>query len=94
MVKDNLPNNKLKIGSDMGHYGFSINKQLLEIKEDNVSAYVLRKNSYGTHILYYFKTLDIVNFDYKINTNITIGTGMKQEKVHIDKLVITLSLGL
>ena len=29
----------------MGHYGFSINKQPLEIKEDNVSAYVLRKNS-------------------------------------------------
>ena len=35
-----------------------------------------------------------MNFNYKINTNITIGTGMKQEKVHIDKLVITLSLGL
>lgn len=46
MIKDNLPNNKLKIGSDMGHYGFSINKQSLEIKEDNVSAYVLRKNSH------------------------------------------------
>lgn len=45
MIKDNLPNNKLKNGSDMGHYGFSINKQSLEIKEDNVSAYVLRKNS-------------------------------------------------
>ena len=45
MIKDNLSNNKLKIGSDMGHYGFSINKQPLEIKEDNVSAYVLRKNS-------------------------------------------------
>ena len=26
MIKDNLPNNKLKIGSDMGHYGFNINK--------------------------------------------------------------------
>lgn len=45
MIKDNLPNNKLKIGSDMGHYGFTINKQSLEIKEDNVSAYVLRKNT-------------------------------------------------
>ena len=45
MIKDNLPNNKLKIGSDMGHYGFIINKQSLEIKEDNVSAYVLRKNT-------------------------------------------------
>lgn len=44
MIKDNLPNNKLKIGSDMGHYGFSINRQVLEIKEDNVTAYVLHKN--------------------------------------------------
>lgn len=43
---------------------------------------------------YYFKTLDLINFDYKINTNITIGTGTKQGKVQIDKLVITLSLGL
>ena len=43
---------------------------------------------------YYFKTLDIINFDYKINTNITIGTNIKQEKGHIDKLKITLSLGL
>lgn len=40
------------------------------------------------------KTLDIINFDYKINTNITIGTELKQEKVHMDKLEITLSLGL
>ena len=46
MIKVNLPNNKLKIGSDMGHYGFSINKQALEIKEDNVTAYVLHKNSH------------------------------------------------
>lgn len=45
MIKDNLPNNTLKIGSDIGHYGFRINKQALEIKEDNVSAYILRKNS-------------------------------------------------
>lgn len=35
-----------------------------------------------------------MNFDYKIDTNITIGTQLKQEKVHIDKLNITLSLGL
>ena len=45
MMKDNLPNNTLKIGTDLGHYGFRINKQVLEIKEDNVSAYVLRKNT-------------------------------------------------
>lgn len=29
----------------MGHYGFKVNKQALEIKEDNVSAYMLCKNS-------------------------------------------------
>jgi len=45
MMKDNLPNNALKIGTDMGHYGFRLDKQTLEIKEDNVSAYVLRKNT-------------------------------------------------
>ena len=45
MIKDNLPNNTLKIGADMGHYGFRVNKQALEIKEDNVTAYVLCKNS-------------------------------------------------
>ena len=43
---------------------------------------------------YYFKTLDLINFDYNINTNITIGTGTKQGKVHIDKILKTLSLGL
>ncbi|MGN1000929.1 MAG: recombinase family protein [Bacilli bacterium] len=32
MIKDNLPNNTLKIDSDIGHYGFKINKQSLEIK--------------------------------------------------------------
>lgn len=44
MLKDNLLNNVLKISSDMGHYGFKVNKQSLEIKEDNVTAYVLHKN--------------------------------------------------
>ena len=57
MMKDNLPNNTLKIGTDLGHYEFRINKQVLEIKEDNVSAYVLRKNSYvNTSIFYFFFT--------------------------------------
>lgn len=57
MMKDNLPNNTLKIGTDLGHYGFRINKQVLEIKEDNVSAYVLRKNpNVNTSIFYFFFT--------------------------------------
>lgn len=46
MIKDNLPNNTLKIGDYLGNYGFKVNKQVLEIKEENVSAYVLRKNSH------------------------------------------------
>ena len=45
MIKDNLPNSTLKIGTEFGQYGFRLNKQILEVKEDNVSAYVLRKNS-------------------------------------------------
>ncbi len=45
MTKDNLPNNTLKMGTDLGYYGFRINKQALEIKEDNVSAYVLHKST-------------------------------------------------
>lgn len=45
MIKDNLPNNTLKIGDYFGHYEFKVNKQALEIKEDNVTAYVLHKNT-------------------------------------------------
>ena len=50
--------------------------------------------SYGIHIIYYFKTLDLIIFEYKINTSITIGMGTKQEKVNIDKLNITISFGI
>ena len=45
MIKDNLPNNTLKIDAYMGHYGFKVNKQALEIKENSVTTYVLRKNT-------------------------------------------------
>ena len=61
MIKDNLSNNKLKIGSDIGHYGFSINKQSLEIKEDNVSAYVLRKNP-NVNTCYFFIFIHIFKY--------------------------------
>ena len=40
--------------------------------------------SYGTHISYYFKTLDIINFEYKINTNITIGSQLNKRKLILD----------
>ncbi len=46
LVSENLPNGKLDIGANFGKYGFTITKQELEEKEDNVSAYVLQRHSY------------------------------------------------
>ncbi len=43
---------------------------------------------------YYFKTSDIINFEYKINTNISIVSQLKQEKINISKLNITISFGI
>ena len=45
LVSENLPNGKLDIGTNFGKYGFTITKQELENKEDNVSAYVLQRHS-------------------------------------------------
>lgn len=45
LVSENLPNGKLDIGANFGKYGFTITKQELEEKEDNVSAYVLQRHS-------------------------------------------------
>jgi len=45
LVSENLPNGKLDIGANFGKYGFTITKQKLEEKEDNVSAYVLQRHS-------------------------------------------------
>lgn len=46
LVSENLPNGKLDIGANFGKYGFTITKQELEEKEDNVSAYVLQRHPY------------------------------------------------
>lgn len=46
LINENLPNGKLDIGTIFGKYGFTIAKQELEEKEDNVSAYVLQRHSY------------------------------------------------
>ena len=46
MIKNNLPHNTLKIDKEFVQYGFRLNKQTLEVKEDNESTYVLRKNSW------------------------------------------------
>lgn len=46
LVSENLPNGKLDIGTNFGKYGFTITKQELEEKENNVSAYVLQRHSY------------------------------------------------
>lgn len=45
LINENLPNGKLDIGTNFGKYGFTITKQELEEKEDNVSAYVLQRHS-------------------------------------------------
>ena len=44
-MSENLANGKLDIGTNFGKYGFSITKQELEQKEDNMSAYVLQRHS-------------------------------------------------
>lgn len=46
LINENLPNGKLDIGTNFGKYGFTITKQELVEKEDNVSAYVLQRHSY------------------------------------------------
>ncbi len=45
LINENLPNGKLDIGTSFGKYGFTITKQELEEKEDNVSAYVLQRHT-------------------------------------------------
>lgn len=46
LINENLPNGKLDIGTSFSKYGFTITKQELENKEDNVSAYVLQRHSH------------------------------------------------
>ncbi len=45
LINENLPNGKLDIGTNFGKYGFTITKQELEQKEDNVSTYVLQRHT-------------------------------------------------
>ncbi len=55
LINENLPNGKLDIGTNFGKYGFTITKQELEEKEDNVSAYVLQRhtNVYSCYFLFF-----------------------------------------
>lgn len=46
LINENLPNGKLDIGTNFGKYGFTITKQELKEKEDDVSAYVLQRHSH------------------------------------------------
>ena len=50
--------------------------------------------SYGIHIPYKFNTLDVLNFDYQLNSKITIGTNIKQEQVIIPNMNVTVALGI
>lgn len=55
LINENLPNGKLDIGTNFGKYGFTITKQELEEKEDNVSAYVLQRHtSINSTYLFFF----------------------------------------
>ena len=45
LINENLSNGKLDIGANFGKYGFTITKQELEQKEDNVTAYVLQRHT-------------------------------------------------
>lgn len=57
LINENLPNRKLDIGANFGKYGFTITKQELEDKENNVSAYVLQRHSYidSCNFLFFIK---------------------------------------
>ncbi len=54
LINENLPNGKLDIGTNFGKYGFTITKQELEEKEDNVSAYVLQRHTRVQSTNYFF----------------------------------------
>ena len=45
LINENLPNGKIDIGTNFDKYSFTITKQELEEKEDNVSAYVLQRHT-------------------------------------------------
>ncbi len=56
LINENLPNGKLNIGTNFGKYGFTITKQKLEEKEDNVSVYVLQRHPYVYSSNFFFVT--------------------------------------
>ena len=56
LINENLPNGKLNIGTNFGKYGFTITKQKLEEKEDNVSVYVLQRHPYVYSSNFFFFT--------------------------------------
>ena len=45
MIVNNLPNNKIKVGTELGQYGFRLKKQVTNNNDDKLSAYVLDRNS-------------------------------------------------
>ncbi len=78
LINENLPNGKLDIGTNFGKYGFTITKQELEEKEDNVSAYVLQRHTtidccilFIQYLLLLFKNLSILPYftTYILNNN-------------------------
>lgn len=72
LINENLPNGKLDIGTNFGKYGFTITKQELEEKEDNVSAYVLQRhtriNPYNKVLLFSVHIFSSPFFERQKNT--------------------------
>ncbi len=69
LINENLPNGKLDIGTNFGKYGFTITKQELEEKEDNVSAYVLQRHTRVQSTNYFFFIqYKFISFSYFLTT--------------------------
>lgn len=77
LINENLPNGKLDIGTSFGKYGFTITKQELEEKEDNVSAYVLQRHTRVQTTNYFFfiqyKFISFSFFSYDISYDNSYG---------------------
>jgi len=92
MIVNNISNNKLEMGEELGQYGFTLKKQE---DNDNITVYVLERRNRNTHIPYTFTTLDIMNFNYRLNDKFTTKFLIKDNLVSsIYKINITIAVGL
>lgn len=67
LINEKLPNGKLDIGTNFGKYGFTITKQVLEEKEDNVSVYVLQRHASidATYLFFFIHKISFLSLNSK-----------------------------